>query len=110
MPAILSVTYLFNHDCPSHQEGLRLLQRAAKHAGLQLDVTAIEVVDDTQARELRFYGSPTFIVAGNDPFDPPEGVPVAAQACRAYNRSEGRMGPLPRLEDLSAALTSAATT
>ena len=104
----LPVTYLFNHDCPSHEEGRALLNEAATDAGVEVEVTAVEVVDDGQAENLKFYGSPTYIVAGNDPFDRPEGVPIAAQACRAYHHSDGRIAPLPHLDDLAAALRAAA--
>jgi microcystin degradation protein MlrC len=106
----LPVTYLFNHDCPSHQEGRALLQRAAEAAGVELEVTVVEVVDDAQAADLRFHGSPTYVLAGVDPFDPPQGVPIAAQACRAYARSDGRMAPLPSLDDLTDALVRATST
>jgi hypothetical protein len=109
MPENLPVTYLFNEDCPSHEAGQELLSAAAKAAGISLDVTVVEVVDDDQARELNFHGSPTYILAGEDPFPPPEGVAVMAQACRVYARSDSRMGPLPSLEDLATALTTAHT-
>jgi len=101
------VTYLFNHDCPSHEAGHELLSAASEASGIPLDVTVIEVVDDDQARQLHFHGSPTYVLAGEDPFPPPAGVTVMAQACRAYARSDGRVGPLPSLDDLAAALTRA---
>ena len=101
------MTYLFNRECPSHEAGQALLASASQTSGVPLDVTVIEVVDDEQARAIDFHGSPTFILAGEDPFPPPEGVAVVAEACRAYARSDGRMGPLPSLEDLAAALTRA---
>jgi hypothetical protein len=103
----LPVTYLFNRDCPSHEAGRELLAEASDASGIPLSVTVVEVFDDDQARRLRFHGSPTFVLAGEDPFPPPEGVAVMAQACRAYARSDGRMGPLPTLADLVAALEAA---
>jgi hypothetical protein len=100
------VTYLYNHTCPSHEEGLALLRRAAERAGVSLDLEVREVVDDDQAERLRFPGSPTYLVAGRDVAAPPEGVPFAAEACRAYRLPGGRVGPLPALDDLVAALAA----
>jgi hypothetical protein len=107
MPEALPVTYLFNHDCPSHEAGRELLSAASEASGIPLDVTVVEVVDDDQAKALAFHGSPTYVLAGEDPFPPPRGVAVMAQACRAYARSDGRMGPLPSLDDLTDALARA---
>ena len=66
-----------------------------------------EITDDAQAQELGFYGSPTYLVNGRDPFAPPDGVPCRAQACRAYTNSEGSISPVPDLSQLMAALTEA---
>lgn len=109
MPAAVPVRYLFNRECPSHDEGLALLGRAAASAGVTLAVDVHEVADDDEARALRFPGSPTYLVAGRDVAAPPEGVPFAAGSCRAYTRPDGRTGPLPAVETLAAALRAAAT-
>ena len=105
----LAVTYLFNHTCPSFERGRELLDAAAEQAGVRLATTVVEVLDDQQAEKLNFPGSPTYLLDGHDPFSPPTGVPIAAEACRAYTRSDGRIGPLPSLDDLAAALTRAAS-
>jgi hypothetical protein len=107
VPGVLSVTYLYNHTCPSHEEGLALLRRAGERAGVALDVEVREVVDDAEAERLRFPGSPTYVVGGRDVAPLPEGVPFAAEACRAYRLPGGRVGPLPDLDDLVAALAAA---
>jgi hypothetical protein len=103
----IPVRYLFNRDCPSHEEGLELLDRAAAQAGVEIEVSAHEVTDDGEAARLSFYGSPTYIVDGRDPYAPPHGVPTAAQACRAYRSGPDRMGPLPDVDSLAEALSSA---
>ena len=104
------MTYLFNRECPSHEAGRELLADASQASGVPVEVTVVEVVDDAQAIELGFPGSPTFLLAGSDPFPPPQGVAVIAEACRAYARADGRMGPLPSLDDLVAALKHARVT
>ena len=105
----VTVTYLFSRACPSHDEGLDLLRAAAATAGVDVEVEAVEVQDDAQAERLRFPGSPTYLVGGDDPFAP-EGPAHAfrCDACRAYRTPDGRMGPLPAREDLEAALVAGA--
>ena len=105
----MTVTYLFSRECPSHDEGLRLLEDAALGAGVAMQLDAVEVTDDDQARRLAFPGSPTYLIAGHDPFAP-EGPPHAFQfdACRAYRGPGGRVGPLPPRDELVAALAAGA--
>jgi len=105
----VTVTYLYSRACPSHDEGLDLLREAAATAGVDVRVEAIEVEDDAQAERLRFPGSPTYLVGGDDPFAP-EGPAHAFRqdACRAYRTPDGRVGPLPAREDLEAALLAGA--
>jgi hypothetical protein len=107
--APVTVTYLFSRECPSHDEGLALLHEAAGEAGLDVRVDPVEVEDDAQAERLRFPGSPTYLVAGDDPFVP-EGPAHAFQhdACRAYRTPDGRVGPLPARAELARALRARA--
>lgn len=107
MTAAVPVTYLFCRECPSYDAGLRLLREAAGVAGVTLDLTVHEVRDDQDARARAFPGSPTYLVAGTDIADPPEGVPYAASSCRAYVRPDGRVGPLPDIRRLVDALRRA---
>ncbi len=103
------MTYLFTRSCPSHEEGLELLRAAAARAGVPIAVDAVEVTGDDQAAALAFPGSPTYRLAGADPFPGGEaGGPAVADACRAYRRPGGRVGPLPHADDLAAALRAAA--
>jgi hypothetical protein len=105
----IGVTYLFSRSCPSHEEGLALLADAAAAAGVAIDVDAVEVTTDDEARERSFAGSPTYLIAGSDPFpvqDPPHAP--SHDACRAYRRPGGRVGPLPHPDDLVAAVRAAA--
>ncbi len=105
------MTYLFSRACPSHEEGLDLLRAAAGRAGVDLDLTEVEVLTDAQAQEARFPGSPTYLVAGRDPFAPAEPEHAFVfDACRAYARPGGRVGPLPHIDDLAAALGAAKET
>ncbi len=104
----LAVTYRFSRACPSHEEGLALLRAAAVRAGVDIDLTEAEVLDDAQAERLGFAGSPTYLCDAGDLL-PDDGPPHAFQhdACRLYHRSGGRVGPLPDLDDLAGALRGA---
>lgn len=104
----MRVTYLFSRDCPSHAEGLDLLHEAADAAGVDVDVRPVEVRDDAEAERVRFPGSPTYLVAGDDPF-PPEGPahPFRRDACRLYRTPAG-VAPLPARDDLASALRAGA--
>ena len=107
-PGAVAVTYWFSRSCPSHEEGLELLRAAARAEGVELDLEIVEVLGDAQAQRSGFPGSPTYLVEGRDPFprEEPGGAPTA-DACRAYARPGGRIGPLPHRDDLAAALRSA---
>jgi hypothetical protein len=105
----LTVTYQFSRSCPSHDEGLELLREAARASGIELEVEAVEVRTDEQAARLGFAGSPTYLLAGRDPFPREEdGALPTPDTCRVYVRPGGRAGPLPHLDDLAAALREAA--
>jgi hypothetical protein len=105
----LPVTYLFSRSCPSHEEGLALLAAAARSGGVAVDVETVEVTDDEQAGRLGFPGSPTYLAAGRDLFPREDlGHAPTADACRAYARPGGRVGPLPHHDELAAALAEAA--
>jgi len=109
LPARLVATYLFSRACPSHEEGLDLLRSAAKAADVELDLAVEEVRTDQQARERRFPGSPTYLAGGHDLFALEEPAHAFSHdACRAYRRPGGRIGPLPHRDDLAEALRAAA--
>lgn len=109
MPGRLAATYLYSGACPSYEEGLRLLRHAAAAENVELELEVVEVRDDREAEARGFLGSPTYLLAGRDPF-PLEGGAHAprADACRAYPLPGGRIGPLPHPDDLAEALRSAA--
>ena len=104
----LAVSLFFSRACPSHEEALALLRAAARDARVELDLSVVEVVSDAQARELGFPGSPTYLIGAKDPFAPVStGHDFQHDACRAYARPGGRIGPLPHHDDLVAALRAA---
>jgi hypothetical protein len=69
-----------------------------------VDVFMVETED--QARELRFVGSPTIRVDGQD-IDPPSDSRYAL-TCRAYRLADDRISPLPSKDMIRRALRSPA--
>lgn len=103
------MTFVFSRACPSHEEGLALLHRAAGAVAVDLDLEVVEVLSDAHAERIAFPGSPTYLAGGRDlfPREEPDHAP-AMDACRAYRRPGGGIGPLPHPDDLAAALRGAA--
>lgn len=103
------MSYLFSRECPSRDEGLRLLEDAALRAGVALEVETVEVLSDEQAERLAYVGSPTYRIAGEDPFAPEgPGHTFQFDACRCYRGPGGRIGPLPPRDALASALAARA--
>ena len=106
--APVEVRYLFSRECPSHDAGRRLIDTAAEAAGVAVTIDALEVRTDEEAEAMSFPGSPTYLVDGEDIADPDPLVPHRVGVCRAYELSDGRIGPLPDLSQLADALRAAA--
>ncbi len=80
-------------------ERLRLvLAEEGVEAGIQI----VKVETDEQARQLRFPGSPTILIDGQD-IDPAQPAQYAL-TCRAYRLENGRISPLPSTEMIRRAL------
>jgi len=61
--------------------------------GIPGEVEVVKVETEEQARELRFVGSPTIRVDGQD-IDPPSDSRYAL-TCRAYRLADNRISPMP---------------
>ena len=103
----VEVVYLFSRECPSHEEGRELIDAASRASGVPVTVRPVEVTTDAQAQELRFPGSPTYLVDGDDLAVPDPLVPHRMDVCRAYELPDGRIGPLPAMTQLATALSEA---
>jgi hypothetical protein len=102
----MRVRFLYYEECPSHEQALERLREVMAEEGIFREVEIFEVETEDQARELRFVGSPTIRVDGQD-VDPP-GEPRYALACRAYRLEDDRISPLPSRDMIRRALRSAA--
>jgi hypothetical protein len=100
------VSFLYYEECPSHDLALEPLREVMDEEGIPGEVEVIKVETEDQARQLRFVGSPTIRVDGQD-IDPPSD-PRYALTCRAYRLEDGRISPLPSKDMIRRALSSPA--
>ena len=100
----MEVELLFWEGCPSHPEALEELKQALASLGRDDAVVVREVLDEAQAAEEGFPGSPTIRVDGRDlfPIDDPPGL-----SCRVYRLADGRFSPTPDPDELRARLAEA---
>jgi hypothetical protein len=99
----VSITFLYYEDCPSHDVALDRLRQVTDEEGLDAEVEIIKVETEEQAHRLRFIGSPTIRIDGQD-IDPPPPDAQYALTCRAYHLEDGRISPLPSLDMIRRAL------
>jgi len=102
----MTVELLWWEGCPSHPEALSELQRVLREEGVEPSVELIEIESDEQARRVRFPGSPTIRIDGEDIAPPGDGCPFTL-TCRVYRTRDGRFSPLPDSDDLRAAVRRA---
>jgi hypothetical protein len=87
---------------------LSRLQQVMYEEGVQVPIEVVQVATDEQAQQLRFCGSPTILINGQD-IDPTDRQQDTAYGlgCRAYRLEDGRISPLPSAALLRAALQAA---
>ncbi len=102
----MRVSFLFYEDCPSHELALERLREVLDEKGIDADVEVVEVESEEQAQELRFVGSPTILLNGQD-IDPSPPDSHYALTCRAYRLEDGRISPLPSPDTIRRAIDAA---
>jgi len=93
----MRVEVLYFDGCPTYQAAEKILRRLLAQEGAEAEVELVAANTDEEARRLRFPGSPTIRVDGEDLFP----VPVRAGyalGCRIYAAPEGLKGsPTPEM-------------
>ncbi len=102
----MQVSFLYYEDCPSYDLALERLREVMAEESIPGEVEVIKVDTEDQACELRFVGSPTIRVDGQD-IDPPRDFTYAL-TCRAYRLEDGRISPLPTKDMIRRAFRSPA--
>ena len=92
----MDIQFLYFEDCPSHEEALNRLRGVMSEEGVKAEIEIIKVDTEDQAKDLKFIGSPTILINGQDI------VPISPEsryylACRVYQLEDGRISPLPSL-------------
>jgi hypothetical protein len=98
----MKVQVLYFDGCPTYEMATRTLRAVLAEEGMEAEVQLIAVNSDAEAGRLRFPGSPTIRVDGEDLF------PVAERedwqlGCRVYVTPQGLRGS-PTAEMLREAL------
>ena len=104
---LVQVSFLYYEECPSYDLALERLREVMTEEGTPGELEVIKVETEDQARQLRFVGSPTIRVDGQD-IDPPSD-PRYALTCRIYRLEDNRISPLPSKDMIRRALRSPAT-
>lgn len=97
----MKLEILHVRECPNL---LPLLERIAETT--DLPVTTRMVESDAAAAHLGMAGSPTLLIDGADPFAAPDGYDHGI-SCRLYRDPDGRIVPVPTVEQLRDAIAAA---
>jgi len=60
------VEVLYFEGCPNHEGARGLVERVSRELGIESELRLVEVASDEEAWRLRFLGSPTIRVEGDD--------------------------------------------
>ena len=89
----LKVEVLFTAGCPGYERALALVREVLREEEAEADVSVCRIRTPEEAEALRFPGSPTIRINGQD-IDARSGD-VAGFCCRAYRQADGSLAPVP---------------
>src|SRR5882762_11219403 len=95
------IEVLYMPGCPNHQPAILRLRKALQFEAVDVPIREIPVSDEATARSLRFPGSPTVRINGQDA--EPNGRQSFGLTCRLYSGDSG----LPAEETLQRAISAA---
>jgi hypothetical protein len=87
----MRVEVLYFDGCPTYRSAEETLRRVLAQEDAEAEVELVAVNSDEEAQRLRFPGSPTIRVDGEDLFPVPDRVGYAL-GCRMYATPEGLKG------------------
>ena len=88
----MTIDILYFEGCPHHAQTVQLVRDVVRDLGADAEVREVKVRDAEEAARLRFFGSPTVQVAGDDIDPAVRGRTDYSFSCRIY----GRGGAPPR--------------
>ncbi len=86
----MKVELLYFDGCPYWQQGLENLKAALAAEGLTAEIRLVKVESEAQAARLKFLGSPSFRLNGEDLWS--EEHQAYHLSCRVYRTPEGIKG------------------
>ena len=104
------VEFFYWAECPSHERALAILREIMAEEKIEAPVEIIEVKSEAEAEHYQFYGSPTIHIDGRDIAPLSEDDVQPSLTCRAYQRMDGRISPLPPRELILAAFHQSSST
>jgi len=86
----MKIDLLYFDDCPSWKTALSNLEIALEAEAVEAEIQLIEVKDNPHATRLKFLGSPSFCINGQDWW--PEARSTYNLSCRVYATPQGMRG------------------
>ena len=87
----MKIEILYFEGCPNHEPAARAVREVLAEIGVEAEIVHINVQDEATAQRVRFPGSPTIRVDGED-VAPPDGDDQYTLRCRVYPTSSGLTG------------------
>jgi hypothetical protein len=87
----MEIEILYFDGCPTYKMAEKTLQEVIAEEGMDAEIKLVAVNSDSEAQQVRFAGSPTIRVDGEDLFPVPERAEYAL-GCRMYATPEGLRG------------------
>ena len=83
----MKIEVLYVPGCPNYEPAVERIEKVLELESLRGDIQRIPVHSDAEAKELKFPGSPTIRINGNDV--QPDGTNAPGIACRLYPDRSG---------------------
>jgi hypothetical protein len=84
----MKIEILYFEGCPNHEVAEKRVRDVLNDLGIEAELVHINVKDETTAEEVRFPGSPTIRVNGEDVAPGSNGEPYSMR-CRVYPTTSG---------------------
>lgn len=93
----MKVEILYVAECPSHPAAVKLVKEVLATQGVAAEIQEVLVSDEHMADELKFPGSPTIRINGQDVAGLTQERQAYALSCRLYRESKQMGLPPPDL-------------
>lgn len=98
----MKIELLYFAGCPSYRDTLSTLEQVLAAEKIDAQIEMVRIIDEDDARQKQFVGSPTLRADGEDLF-PEQTSGVFAMQCRVYWTTQGFKGT-PTFDMLRGAL------